>query len=127
MKHGISQRKFCRTTQHRLSMLANMSISLINHEQITTTLPKAKELRPYLEKIITVAKTKDNLQGRRILYSKIGNEVAIKKLFAVLSKRYQNRKGGYCRIMKFGFRKGDCAPIAVIELVDRDVTAKGRG
>lgn len=118
MKHGINHRKFGHTSQHRLIMLNNMSMSLIDRERIITTLPKAKELRPYVEKIITIAKTKDNLQGRRILYSKTKNKVLVKKLFNVLSKRYKNRNGGYCRIMKYGFRKGDNAPLAIIELID---------
>lgn len=121
MKHSVNQRKFSRTSKHRLSMLNSMSMSLINHEQVVTTLPKAKELRPYVEKIITIAKKKDNLQGRRILYSRTRDKVLVKKLFTVLSKRYENRNGGYCRIMKYGFRKGDNAPLAIIELIDRDV------
>ncbi|WP_339048662.1 50S ribosomal protein L17 [Candidatus Mesenet endosymbiont of Phosphuga atrata] len=124
MKHGINQRKFNRTSKHRLAMLHNMSMSLIDQEKIITTLPKAKELRPYVEKIITVAKTKDNLQGRRILYSKTKDKVLVEKLFTILSKRYKDRNGGYCRIMKYGFRKGDNAPLAVIELIDRDVITK---
>ncbi|WP_339045572.1 50S ribosomal protein L17 [Candidatus Mesenet endosymbiont of Agriotes lineatus] len=127
MRHGINQRKLNRTSKHRLAMLHNMSMSLIDQERIITTLPKAKELRPYVERIITVAKTQDNLQGRRILYSKTKDTVLVKKLFTVLSKRYENRNGGYCRIMKYGFRKGDNAPLAVIELVDRDVITEKKG
>ncbi|MDG7055895.1 MAG: 50S ribosomal protein L17 [Wolbachia endosymbiont of Meromenopon meropis] len=128
MKHGIKKRKLSRHTEHRLSMLKNLSISLINHEQIVTTLSKAKELRPYVEKFITIAKNKKNtLHGRRLLLSRLHNsKLSVDKLLNVLSDRYQNRKGGYSRIIKFNFRKGDCASMAVIELVDRDITAKGK-
>ncbi|WP_168463894.1 50S ribosomal protein L17 [Wolbachia endosymbiont of Ctenocephalides felis wCfeT] len=126
MKHGIKKRKLSRYTEHRLSMLKNLSISLINHEQIVTTLPKAKELRPYVEKFITIAKNRNTLHGRRLLLARLHNDkMAVDKLLNVLAGRYQNRNGGYSRIMKFGTRKGDCAPIAVIELVDRDTAAKG--
>ncbi|MGL9688799.1 MAG: 50S ribosomal protein L17 [Wolbachia sp.] len=127
MKHGMKKRKLSRHTEHRLSMLKNLSISLINHEQIITTLPKAKELRPYMEKFITIAKNKNTLHGRRLLLSRLhNNRLAVDKLLNVLAGRYQNRKGGYSRIIKFNTRKGDCASMAVIELVDRDVTAKGK-
>lgn len=105
-------------------MFANMSASLIKHEQIVTTLPKAKELRPIVEKLITLAK-KGDLHSRRIAASRIGDEAQAKKLFDVLGPRYQDRQGGYTRVLKAGFRHGDNAPIAVIELVDRDVSAKG--
>jgi large subunit ribosomal protein L17 len=108
-------------------MLKNLSISLINHEQIITTLPKAKELRPYMEKFITIAKNKNTLHGRRLLLSRLhNNRLAVDKLLNVLAGRYQDRKGGYSRIIKFNTRKGDCASMAVIELVDRDITAKGK-
>ncbi|MDR1139642.1 MAG: 50S ribosomal protein L17 [Rickettsiales bacterium] len=127
MKHGIKKRKLSRHTEHRLSMLKNLSISLINHEQIITTLPKAKELRPYVEKFITIAKNKNTLHGRRLLLSRLhNNRLVADKLLNVLAGRYQDRKGGYSRIIKFNTRKGDCASMAVIELVDRDITAKGK-
>ncbi|WP_264374637.1 MULTISPECIES: 50S ribosomal protein L17 [unclassified Wolbachia] len=126
MKHGIKKNKLSRYTEHRLSMLKNLSISLINHEQIVTTLPKAKALRPYVEKFITIAKNNDSLHGRRLLLSRLHNsKLVVDKLLSVLANRYQDRKGGYSRIIKFGTRKGDCAPMAVIELVDRDISAKG--
>ncbi|WCR58259.1 50S ribosomal protein L17 [Wolbachia endosymbiont of Ctenocephalides felis wCfeJ] len=127
MKHGIKKRKLSRCTEHRLSMLKNLSISLINHEQIITTLAKAKELRPYMEKFITIAKNKNTLHGRRLLLSRLhNNKVAVDKLLNVLASRYQDRKGGYSRIIKFNTRKGDCALMAVIELVDRDTATKGK-
>ncbi|MCA4775459.1 50S ribosomal protein L17 [Wolbachia endosymbiont of Mansonella ozzardi] len=127
MKHGIKKRKLSRHTGHRLSMLKNLSISLINHEQIITTLPKAKELRPYMEKFITIAKNKNTLYGRRLLLSRLHNNMlAVGKLLNVLSGRYQDRRGGYSRIIKFNTRKGDRALMAVIELVDRDIKAKGK-
>ncbi|QOD38023.1 50S ribosomal protein L17 [Candidatus Wolbachia massiliensis] len=126
MKHRIKKRKLSRRTEHRLSMLKNLSISLINHEQIETTLPKAKELRPYVEKFITIAKNSNTLHGRKLLLSRLhSNKLVVDKLLSVLASRYQDRKGGYSRIMKCGIRKGDCASMAVIELVDRDITAKG--
>ncbi|QIT36637.1 50S ribosomal protein L17 [Wolbachia endosymbiont of Brugia pahangi] len=127
MKHKIKKRKLSRCTEHRLSMLKNLSISLINHEQIITTLPKAKELRPYVEKFITIAKNKNTLHGRRLLLSRLhNNKLVVDKLLNVLANRYQGCKGGYSRVMKFSTRKGDCASMAVIELVNRDVTAKGK-
>lgn len=127
MKHGIKQRKLSRFSEHRISMLKNLSISLINHEQIVTTLPKAKELRSYVEKFITIAKNKNTLHGRRLLLSRLHNsKLVADKLLNVLAERYKNRNGGYSRIIKFKTRKGDCASMAVIELVDRDVAAKGR-
>jgi|TARA_R110002126_G_scaffold13118_1_gene55784 large subunit ribosomal protein L17 len=125
MKHGIKQRKLNRTTSHRKAMLANMAAALVKHEQITTTLPKAKELRPFTEKLITLAK-KGELSHRRQAMSKMRDEEQVKKLFSVLGERYADRNGGYIRIMKAGFRYGDCAPMAVIEFVDRDVSAKGK-
>jgi large subunit ribosomal protein L17 len=125
MKHGIKQRKLNRTTSHRKAMLANMAAALVKHEQITTTLPKAKELRPFTEKLITLAK-KGELSHRRQAMSKMRDETQVKKLFDVLGERYADRNGGYIRIMKAGYRYGDCAPMAVIEFVDRDVDAKGK-
>lgn len=131
MKHGIKQRKLNRSTSHRKAMLANMAASLIKHEQITTTLPKAKELRPFVEKLITLGKqANDNpekaLANRRLAISRMRDEAQVKKLFDVLAERYSGRPGGYTRIMKAGFRYGDAAPMAVIELVDRDIEAKGK-
>lgn len=125
MKHGIKQRKLNRTTSHRKAMLANMAAALVKHEQITTTLPKAKELRPFTEKLITLAK-KGELSHRRQAMSKMRDETQVKKLFDVLGERYADRNGGYIRIMKAGYRYGDCAPMAVIELVDRDEDARGQ-
>lgn len=125
MKHGIKQRKLNRTSSHRKAMLANMAAALIKHEQITTTLPKAKELRPFVEKLVTLGK-KGGLSNRRTAISRVRDEEQVKKLFDVLGERYAERNGGYIRIMKAGFRYGDCAPMAVIEFVDRDVDAKGK-
>jgi len=125
MKHGIKQRKLNRTSQHRLAMLANMSAALIKHEQITTTLPKAKELRPFVEKLVTLAK-KGGLANRRLAMSRVRDQEQVSKLFAVLGERYAERPGGYIRIMKAGFRYGDNAPMAVIEFVDRDESEKGK-
>ncbi len=125
MKHRIKQRKLNRTSSHRKAMLANMAAALIKHEQITTTLPKAKELRPYVEKLITLGK-KGGLSNRRKAISTMRDETQAAKIFDVLAERYAKRPGGYCRIMKAGFRYGDNAPMAVIELVDRDVEAKGK-
>lgn len=125
MKHGIKQRKLNRTSSHRKAMLANMAAALIKHEQITTTLPKAKELRPFTEKLVTLAK-KGGLANRRIAISRVRDEAQVKKLFDVLGERYAERNGGYIRIMKAGFRYGDAAPMAVIEFVDRDESAKGK-
>ena len=125
MRHRKAGRKLNRTASHRKAMFANMSASLIKHEQIVTTLPKAKELRPIVEKLITLAK-KGDLHSRRLAASRIGDEAMAKKLFDVLGPRYQDRQGGYTRVLKAGFRHGDNAPIAVIELVDRDVSAKGQ-
>lgn len=125
MRHRKAGRKLNRTASHRKAMFANMSASLIKHEQIVTTLPKAKELRPIVEKLITLAK-KGDLHSRRLAASRIGDEAMAKKLFDILGPRYQDRQGGYTRVLKAGFRHGDNAPIAVIELVDRDVSAKGQ-
>ncbi|MCB9982664.1 MAG: 50S ribosomal protein L17 [Rhodospirillales bacterium] len=130
MKHRIKQRKLNRDSSHRKAMLANMAASLVKHEQITTTLPKAKELKPYIEKLITLgkqagAKPETALGKRRQAISKMRDEAMVKKIFDVLAERYEGRPGGYTRILKAGFRYGDAAPMAVIELVDRDETAKG--
>jgi large subunit ribosomal protein L17 len=125
MRHGFRGRRFNRRAEHRAAMLANLSASLIKHEQIVTTLPKAKDLRPVVEKLVTLAK-KGGLHARRQAISEIGNEPEVKKLFDVLAPRYKERKGGYTRVLKAGFRYGDSAPLAVIEFVDRDETAKGK-
>ncbi len=125
MRHGIAHRKLNRTASHRKAMFANMAASLIKHEQITTTLPKAKELRPIVEKLVTLAK-KGDLHARRQAISKIRDVDQVGKLFETLGPRYAERQGGYIRIMKAGFRHGDNAPVAVIEFVDRDVSEKGK-
>jgi large subunit ribosomal protein L17 len=125
MRHGFRGRRFNRTAPHRLAMFANMSAALIKHEQIVTTLPKAKDLRPVVEKLITLAK-KGGLHARRQAMSEVRDETQVKKLFDVLAKRYKERNGGYLRIMKAGFRHGDSAPMAVIEFVERDVNEKGK-
>ena len=125
MRHGKVHRKLGKKPAHRKAMFANMSASLIKHEQITTTLPKAKELRPVVEKLITLGK-KGGLHARRQAISEIRDIAMVKKLFEVLAPRYKERKGGYTHIMKAGFRYGDSAPVAVIEFVDRDVDAKGK-
>ena len=125
MKHNIGQRKLNRTSAHRKALLINLSNALLKHEQITTTLPKAKELRPFVEKIITLSK-KENLHARRKANSLLQDEKNIKRIFEVFSKRYQDRNGGFTRIIKLGNRYGDNAPTAVIELVDRDTEAKGK-
>jgi large subunit ribosomal protein L17 len=125
MRHGYAHRKLGRTTAHRTSLFANMSASLIKHEQIVTTLPKAKELRPFVEKLVTLAKRGD-LHARRIAISKVRDVDQVGKLYATLGPRYAGRNGGYIRVLKAGFRHGDNAPMAVIEFVDRDVSAKGR-
>jgi len=125
MRHGNAHRKLGRKPEHRKAMFANMCAALIKHEQITTTLPKAKELRPVVEKLITLGKRGD-LHARRQAISQIRDVAMVKKLFEVLGPRYKERKGGYCRILKAGFRYGDNAPVAVIEFVDRDESAKGQ-
>lgn len=125
MRHRISGRKLGRTSSHRKSLLANMAVSLIIHEQINTTLAKAKELRPYVEKLVTLAKRGD-LHSRRQAFSKLhNNNEAVKKLFDIIGQRYNERNGGYTRVLRSGYRFGDSAPTAVIELVDRDINAKG--
>jgi large subunit ribosomal protein L17 len=125
MRHRIAGRKLNRTSEHRIAMFRNMAASLVEHEQIMTTLPKAKELRPYLEKLITVGKIA-SLANRRFLFNTLRNEAAAAKIMAVLGPRYQERPGGYIRIIKAGKRYGDTAPMAIIELVDRDASAKVR-
>ena len=125
MRHGAAHRKLGRTTSHRTAMFANMAASLIKHEQITTTLPKAKELRPFVEKLVTLAK-KGDLHARRQAISQVRDVPQVGKLFETIGPRYAERNGGYIRIMKAGFRHGDNAPMAVIEFVDRDVEAKGK-
>jgi large subunit ribosomal protein L17 len=124
MRHGVAGRKLGVTSTHRIAMFRNMAHALIKHEQITTTLPKAKELRPVAEKLITLGKRGD-LHARRQAIAQMRDEGQVAKLFAVLGPRYKERQGGYIRILKAGFRYGDNAPLAVIEFVDRDVNAKG--
>lgn len=125
MRHGMKQRKLNRTSQHRTAMFANMAAALVKHEQIVTTLPKAKELKPIIEKLITLGK-KGGLANRRLAISRMRDQEQVAKLFDTLATRYEGRQGGYARVLKAGFRYGDNAPMAVIELVDRDVTAKGQ-
>ena len=125
MYHGRAKRRFNRTSEHRKAMFANMCNALIKHEQIVTTLPKAKDLRPVVEKLITLGKRGD-LHARRQAISQIKDVVMVRKLFDVLGPRYKDRHGGYCRVLKAGFRFGDNAPMAVIEFVDRDVEARGK-
>jgi len=125
MRHGKVHRKLGRTAEHRKAMFANMASALIKHEQIITTLPKAKELRPVVEKMVTLGKRGD-LHARRQAISQIRDIDMVKKLFEVLGPRYKERNGGYTRIIKAGFRYGDSAPVAVIEFVDRDEDAKGQ-
>ncbi|HMO28202.1 50S ribosomal protein L17 [Enterovirga sp.] len=124
MRHGFRGRRFNRSAEHRKAMFANMSAALIKHEQIVTTLPKAKDLRPVVEKLITLGRRGD-LHARRNAMSELRDADMVKKLFEVLGPRYKTRPGGYCRVLKAGFRQGDNAPMAVIEFVDRDVNAKG--
>jgi large subunit ribosomal protein L17 len=125
MRHGFRGRRFNRTPEHRKAMFANMSAALIKHEQIVTTLPKAKDLRPVVEKLVTLAKRGD-LNSRRLAMSQMRDAAMVKKLFDVLAARYKERSGGYTRVLKAGFRYGDNAPMAVIEFVDRDVNARGQ-
>ena len=125
MRHGISGRKLSRKSAHRTAMFRNMAAALIKHEQIKTTTPKAKELRPYVEKLITLAK-RGGLSNRRLAHARLLDDAQLKKLFDVLATRYEGREGGYTRIIKAGIRASDAAPIAIIELVDRDVDAKGQ-
>ena len=125
MKHRIKGKKLNRTSSHRKALLKNMSQALIKHEQIITTLVKAKTLKPYFDKLITIGK-KGNLSARRQAISKVGDLKLVEKLFSILAKRYETRNGGYSRVLKAGFRYGDAAPMAVIELVDRDEEARGK-
>ncbi len=125
MRHGVAGRKLNVTSTHRLAMFRNMAHALIKHEQITTTLPKAKELRPVAEKLITLGK-RGGLHARRQAYAQLRDDVIVAKLFGTIAERYRGRTGGYCRVMKAGMRYGDAADMAVIELVDRDVSAKGQ-
>jgi len=125
MRHKLGGRKLQRTSSHRRALLRNMSAALIKHEQITTTLPKARELRPYLEKLITLAK-RGGLSNRRLAHARLLDDAQLTKLFDVLAVRYAGREGGYTRIIKAGYRASDAAPMAVIELVDRDTSAKGQ-
>ena len=125
MRHGVSGRKFSKTSSHRKAMFANMANALIKHEQIKTTLPKAKELRPIVEKLITLGK-QGGLANRRLAFAQLRDDVMVTKLFGTLAERYKDRQGGYTRVLKAGFRYGDAAAMGVIELVDRDPEAKGQ-
>ncbi len=125
MRHKLGHRKLQRTSAHRAALLRNMAASLIKHEQITTTTAKARELRPYAEKLITLAK-RGGLSNRRLAHARLLDDTQLTKLFDVLAARYAGRDGGYTRIIKAGYRASDAAPIAVIELVDRDTSAKGQ-
>ena len=125
MRHGVAGRKLGVTSTHRLAMFRNMAVALIKHEQITTTLPKAKELRPVAERLITLGK-RGQLADRRLAYAQLRDNTIVKKLFDTLATRYKTRTGGYTRVMKAGMRYGDAADMAVIELVDRDPSAKGQ-
>lgn len=125
MRHGLSGRKFNRTKGHRRALMANLANALLKHEQITTTLPKAKDLRPYVERMITLGK-RGTLAARRLAAGRLRDEGIVAKLFETLGPRYKDRNGGYTRVIKTGFRHGDSAPMAVIELVDRDTEAKGQ-
>ena len=125
MRHKISGRKLQRKTGHRKALFRNMSAALIKHEQILTTAAKAKELRPYVEKLITLAK-RGGLSNRRLAMSRLGDETQLKKLFDILAERYSDREGGYTRVIKAGYRGSDAAQMAIIEFVDRDVDAKGQ-
>jgi large subunit ribosomal protein L17 len=125
MRHRVGGRKLQRTSSHRLALFRNMSAALIKHEQITTTVAKAKELRPYVEKLVTLAK-KGGLSNRRLAHSRLLDDAQLIKLFDVLAERYKDRSGGYVRVIKAGIRLSDAASMAIIEFVDRDVTAKGQ-
>lgn len=125
MRHKVGGRKLQRTSSHRRALLRNMSASLIKHEQITTTLAKARELRPYVEKLITLGK-RGGLSNRRLAHARLLDEAQLTKLFGELTERYAGREGGYTRVIKAGIRASDAAPMAVIELVDRDTSAKGQ-
>ena len=123
MRHKLGYRKLNRTSEHRKALFKNMLNSLIKYEQITTTLPKAKELKPQIDKAITLVK-KNNLQSKKNLFSELQSKTSVEKLLKILSQRYEKRKGGYSRVIRAGFRYGDDAPMAIIELVDRDIQAK---
>ena len=123
MRHKFGYRKLNRTSEHRKALFKNMLNSLIKYEQITTTLPKAKELKPKIDKMITLGK-KNNLHSKKNLFSRLQNQSSVEKLTKILSQRYEKRKGGYSRVIRAGFRYGDYAPMAIIELVDRDIQAK---
>ena len=125
MRHRVGHRKLQRTSTHRTAMFRNMAAALIKHEQITTTLAKAKELRPYVEKLVTLAK-KGGLSNRRLAHARIMDDAQLVKLFDVIGPRYADRNGGYTRVIKAGIRASDAAPIAIIEFVDRDTSAKGQ-
>ena len=125
MRHGNAHRKLGRTTSHRRAMFRNMAASLIKHEQIKTTLPKAREIRPYMEKLITLAKH-GGLSNRRLAHARLGDDDQLIKLFDTLAARYADRPGGYVRIVKAGIRRSDATPMAIVELVDRDTSAKGQ-
>ncbi len=125
MRHGNAHRKLGRTTSHRLAMFRNMAASLVKHEQIKTTLPKAREIRPYMEKLITLAKH-GGLSNRRLAHARLGDDDQLIKLFDVLATRYADRQGGYVRIVKAGIRRSDATPMAIVEFVDRDTSAKGQ-
>jgi len=125
MRHRVGHRKLQRTSAHRTALFRNMAAALIKHEQITTTTAKAKELRPYVEKLVTLAK-KGGLSNRRLAHSRLLDDAQLVKLFDVIAPRYDSREGGYCRIIKAGIRMSDAAPISIIEFVDRDVAAKGQ-
>jgi large subunit ribosomal protein L17 len=124
MRHKVGHRKLQRTSSHRAALLRNMAAALIKHEQIKTTLPKARELRPYVEKLITLAKH-GGLSNRRLAHARLLDDTQLVKLFSVLAERYADRAGGYTRVIKAGYRASDAAPMGVIELVDRDTSAKG--
>ena len=123
MRHKLAHRKLNRTSEHRKALFKNMLNSLIKYEQITTTLPKAKELKPKLDKVITLGK-KNNLQAKKYLFAELQSKTSVDKLTKILSQRYEKRKGGYSRVIRAGFRYGDDAPLAIIELVDRNIQAK---
>ena len=125
MRHRVGGRKLQRTSSHRAALFRNMAAALIKHEQITTTVAKAKELRPYVEKLVTLAK-KGGLSNRRLAHARLLDDAQLVKLFDVLAERYKDRAGGYTRVIKAGIRASDAAPIAIIEFVDRDVSAKGQ-
>ena len=124
MRHGNAHRKLGRTSSHRLAMFRNMAASLVKHEQIKTTLPKAREIRPYMEKLITLAK-RGGLSNRRLAHARLGDDAQLIKLFDIIATRYADRPGGYVRIVKAGIRRSDATPMAIVEFVDRNTDAKG--